>query len=207
MANSLYVSHLSKKCSRQKWFCIIVSLLMLSIARISFALPGNLGQIMLRQVCLDAEVAYLKALNSAYKRELNDLMPPCMEQEIFEATAYEPSEVSCGKWAKHGLTKTQTVPAKFRTIAVDPEVIPLGSIVMISGLGVFVAEDTGSAIKGRKVDIFVDSVQQALEFGRKDVVVYYQNKACFDSMVKEAKHDSTFNFLAFQFTSEERTQQ
>lgn len=52
-------------------------------------------------------------------------------------------------------------------VAVDPNVIPLGTRMYISGFGdkVFVASDTGSAIKGYRIDIWYPSVQAALEFG------------------------------------------
>jgi 3D (Asp-Asp-Asp) domain-containing protein len=51
-------------------------------------------------------------------------------------------------------------------VAVDPSVIPLGTRMYISGFGnqVFVAEDTGSAIIGNRIDIWMPSVGQALEF-------------------------------------------
>src|SRR6185312_15520406 len=51
-------------------------------------------------------------------------------------------------------TRTGTVP-HWGTVAVDPRVIPLGSTVYIQGLGVFKAEDTGGAIIGDRVDVFV----------------------------------------------------
>ena len=52
-----------------------------------------------------------------------------------------------------------------RTIAVDPEVIPYGTKVLIDG-HTYIAEDTGGAIKGNKIDIFVDSHQEAVNRGR-----------------------------------------
>ena len=62
-------------------------------------------------------------------------------------------------------TATQSVPHIEKTIAVDPKVIPLHSIVYIETLGYFVAEDTGSAIKGNKIDIFVSSKEEAKRLG------------------------------------------
>ncbi|MDQ3327215.1 MAG: 3D domain-containing protein [Chloroflexota bacterium] len=52
-------------------------------------------------------------------------------------------------------------------VAVDPTIIPLGTRMYIQGFGqkVFVASDTGSAIKGNRLDIWFPSVQQALDFG------------------------------------------
>jgi len=58
-------------------------------------------------------------------------------------------------------TKTGTVPKEHQTIAVDPNVIPLGSTIYIEndplgGNGYYIAEDTGSAVKGNIIDIFAD---------------------------------------------------
>ena len=84
-----------------------------------------------------------------------------------QATAY------CGD----GITATGTVPVYnpggTSTIAVDPRVIPLGSKVYVEGYGEAIAADTGGVIIGNIVDVFVDSYDQAISWGRKyDVPVY-----------------------------------
>lgn len=56
-----------------------------------------------------------------------------------------------------------------RVIAVDPRIIPLGSLVEVQGMGVYVAGDTGGAIKGRIIDIHYPTVSQALNWGRRNV--------------------------------------
>ena len=58
-----------------------------------------------------------------------------------------------------------------RVIAVDPRVIPLGSLVEVQGLGVYVAGDTGGAIKGNIIDIHYPTVGQALNWGRRNVKI------------------------------------
>ncbi len=63
-------------------------------------------------------------------------------------------------------------PVRYGVIAVDPSVIPLGSRVYIPGYGVAVAEDTGGAIQGNRIDVAFDSHEQALEFGRQNFEVY-----------------------------------
>ena len=81
---------------------------------------------------------------------------------IYEITAYTDS---CG--TGDGYTATMTRPTVGRTIAVDPRKIPLGIRVWIEGLGVFVAEDVGAAVKGNIIDYYIGaSVSEALEFGR-----------------------------------------
>jgi 3D (Asp-Asp-Asp) domain-containing protein len=61
-------------------------------------------------------------------------------------------------------TATGTVPEAGRTIAVDPDVIPLGSEVVINGHS-YIAEDTGGDIKGNVVDVFVESREEAKKLG------------------------------------------
>ena len=58
-----------------------------------------------------------------------------------------------------------------RVIAVDPRVIPLGSLAEVQGLGVYVAGDTGGAIKGNIIDIHYPTVGQALNWGRRNVKI------------------------------------
>ncbi|PSL40439.1 3D (Asp-Asp-Asp) domain-containing protein [Planomicrobium soli] len=58
-----------------------------------------------------------------------------------------------------------------KVIAVDPTVIPLGSKVWVEGYGTAIAGDTGGAIKGNKIDLFIPSQDAAINFGRKTVKI------------------------------------
>ena len=69
-------------------------------------------------------------------------------------------------------TASGTMPINGRTIAVDPRVIPLGTVIEIEGIGVRVAEDTGGLIKGKKLDVFLPSVQACTRFGVQSRKVY-----------------------------------
>ena len=69
-------------------------------------------------------------------------------------------------------TASGTTPTEGRTIAVDSSIIPLGSRVYIEGYGVFIAEDTGGAIKNNKIDIFVSSHDRAYDLGVQNAAVY-----------------------------------
>lgn len=82
---------------------------------------------------------------------------------MFKLTAYCACPKCCGEWAD-GITYTGTKATEGRTVAVDPDVIPLGSSVYINGHE-YVAEDIGGAIQGGRVDIFFDSHADALDFG------------------------------------------
>lgn len=97
-----------------------------------------------------------------------------------QATAYDLSFESCGKYPGHpayGITASGTY-AKVGTVAVDPRVIPLGTkmyIVSVDGSYVYgycTAEDTGGAIKGNKVDLFYNTKSECMQFGRRNVKVY-----------------------------------
>jgi 3D (Asp-Asp-Asp) domain-containing protein len=64
-----------------------------------------------------------------------------------------------------GITKSGTHTKPHITVAVDPNVIPLGSELYIEGLGYRVAEDTGGAIKGNKIDVYVTTYDEAISNG------------------------------------------
>lgn len=128
----------------------------------------------------------------AMQKDMKAFIPPCMVKDIFVATAYEDSEQSCGKWAQYKRTKTTTTPAQLRTVAVDPEVIPLGSLVFVSGFGWGIAEDTGRLIKGKTIDVFTLSKDDAIKFGRKNVVVFYPSRECVSNLVETSKFAMIF---------------
>lgn len=69
-----------------------------------------------------------------------------------------------------GLTATG-LPVTPGVVAVDPEVIPLGSTVIIDGQA-YLAADTGEAVRGNHVDIAVDTHQEALELGTRTAEVW-----------------------------------
>lgn len=85
------------------------------------------------------------------------------------ATAYCPCVKCCGKWAD-GITASGKKAKANHTIAVDRKVIPLGTHIIYNGKE-YVAEDTGGAIKGNKIDIYFDSHEEALEFGRQTIEI------------------------------------
>ena len=89
-------------------------------------------------------------------------------KEVFtmEATAYLPTDGN-----GEGITKMGTI-ARYGVIAVDPNVIPLGTRVFIPGYGVAVAEDTGGDILGNRVDLCMEDYNAAMIFGRRIVPVY-----------------------------------
>ncbi|WP_281885055.1 3D domain-containing protein [Paenibacillus sp. YYML68] len=91
-------------------------------------------------------------------------------------TAYTAGYESTGKTPGHpqyGITYSGSKVQAGRTIAVDPDIIPIGSKVFIDGIGFRTAEDTGSAIRGSRIDVYIPDLQEARDFGvKKNVKVY-----------------------------------
>ena len=89
------------------------------------------------------------------------------------------TEMRVGATAYYGdtITSTGTVPKVGYTIAVDPKVIPYGTRVYIPQLNkIFVAEDCGSAIKGKRIDIFMSTYEECMEWGYKDITIIILDK-------------------------------
>ena len=87
------------------------------------------------------------------------------------STAYTSDRGDSGTVTATGTTVRRN-PDGYSTVAVDPRVIPLGTKLYIEGYGLAIAEDTGGAIVGNKVDVYVDSYDEAVNWGRRQVNVY-----------------------------------
>ena len=88
-------------------------------------------------------------------------------------TFYCACVLCCGKWAD-GRTFTGVEPRQGWTVACDPKILSMGSLIEIEGLEVgrfFECEDIGSAIKKRHLDVYMDSHADALKLGRKRLPV------------------------------------
>ncbi|MBP1993471.1 3D domain-containing protein [Paenibacillus eucommiae] len=100
------------------------------------------------------------------------------------ATGYSPGIESTGKNPDHpqyGITfsgiKVVRDKTAISTIAADPKVFPLGTLLYIPGYGYGVVADTGSAIKGNKIDLYFDTKDQVYkEWGKKTVKVFVLKK-------------------------------
>ncbi|MFC4738310.1 peptidoglycan-binding protein [Bacillus daqingensis] len=86
-----------------------------------------------------------------------------------EATAYTANCTGCTGVTATGIDLNANPDQK--VIAVDPNVIPLGSTVEVEGYGTAIAGDTGGAITGNKVDLYMQSHQEAINFGRQTINV------------------------------------
>ena len=85
----------------------------------------------------------------------------------------KPMRVGATAYCNDPITSTGTKPQVGRTIAVDPSVIPYGTKIYIPEFDkVFVAEDCGSAIKGNRIDIYMQDYNTCMEWGFKDITIY-----------------------------------
>jgi len=91
-----------------------------------------------------------------------------LEKMTVIATAYCACEKCCGK--TDGITATGTKATAGRTVAVDTRMIPYGSKIYIDGHE-YIAEDCGGAIKDNRIDIYFDTHDEALQFGRKTLEI------------------------------------
>ena len=110
-----------------------------------------------------------------YKQEIDSLkeLLDTLRVETFEATAYTHVAVpgvADINGTGDGITRSG-LPVAEGLIAVDPTVIPLGSHVWVEGFGVLLAADTGGAIKGNRIDIFMENRADAINWGRRKVTV------------------------------------
>lgn len=87
-------------------------------------------------------------------------------------SAYCPEKCCCGKWSD-GKTATGS-DAYTKGVAVDPKVIPYGSIVYVPEYGAALADDCGGAIKGDKIDVRFRTHREAIEWGkrRKHITIF-----------------------------------
>jgi 3D (Asp-Asp-Asp) domain-containing protein len=83
------------------------------------------------------------------------------------ATAYTANCDGCSGITSSGTSLKEIPYAK--VIAVDPDVIPMGSVVYVPGYGYAVAADTGGGINGNEIDVYMKNYSDAVNWGRKNV--------------------------------------
>lgn len=91
------------------------------------------------------------------------------ETMTMEATAYTADCEGCTGITATGIDLKNDRNQK--VIAVDPDVIPLGSTVKVDGYGTAIAGDTGGAIKGNIIDLHMPTTEDAIQWGRQEVKV------------------------------------
>lgn len=137
------------------------------------------------RVCGGSEKAIeLPKIEVAHAAEIE----PAEEPELvslgeYKITYYCACEACCGSWAKNRpkdaegnpIVKTASgaVAQAGKTIAVDPDVIPYGSDVIING-HTYTAQDCGGAIQGNRIDIYCSTHEEALQNGVDALEVFME---------------------------------
>lgn len=129
---------------------------------------------------LESEVKQTLAAEAAKAKELEQKASPTAPTTkhingktiTVTSTAYTANCSGCTGITATGINLKENPDTK--VIAVDPSVIPLGSVVYVEGYGYAIAGDIGSAIKGKKIDVFVPTKAKALQWGIRKVNVTIQ---------------------------------
>ncbi|WP_085993956.1 3D domain-containing protein [Oceanobacillus senegalensis] len=116
-----------------------------------------------------------KEEDKAEKAEKASKDEPSGKKMTVTATAYTANCEGCTGITYTGVDLNKNPDAK--VIAVDPDVIPLGSEVYVEGYGYATAADIGSAIQGSRIDLFIPELSDAKEYGVKDVEITIVNEA------------------------------
>lgn len=88
---------------------------------------------------------------------------------MMESTAYTPYLGDPRRISRRTANGTL---AQLGVVAVDPRVIPLGTLLFVEGYGFAIAADTGGAIRGRKIDVCLPTTREAIQWGRRTVRVH-----------------------------------
>ena len=165
------------------WASFLVILLLLLPPRVSAAekaLPEDPEHVSYTEPIgpeLPEEDAQEEEAQEDYENEKIEaaLLAKAIRLEDVTVTHYDPCVKCCGK--TDGITATGVPVTPYYTVAVDPEIIPLGSEVLVDyGDGVihyYRAEDTGGGVKGKHLDLCVTDHTEALTLGVRQATVWF----------------------------------
>lgn len=91
----------------------------------------------------------------------------------FIVTAYTSQDDGCNSYSSLGIN-IEKLAEHFNFCAVDPTVIPYGAIVLVqinNDITPFLAADCGGAIKGNRLDLYFDTLENAFDFGKQTAMV------------------------------------
>lgn len=118
------------------------------------------------------EAAKNNAVNSSNTTSSNNSSSqPSSDGKYKKTLSMEATAYSGGTLTAMGLKPVRD-PGGISTIAVDPSVIPLGSKVYIPGYGYAIASDTGGVIKGNIIDLYMNSHDECISWGRRQVTLH-----------------------------------
>ena len=111
-------------------------------------------------------------LNAEIEEEAAEIDVKWTSLGTFEITAYCPCTNCCGLWTD-GITACGAIAKEGVTIAADTDILPFGTKVKIDG-EIYTVQDTGGAIQGNRIDIFMNDHQTALDWGRQTIEVFVE---------------------------------
>jgi 3D (Asp-Asp-Asp) domain-containing protein len=147
------------------------------IARLEDVVKNQGEELKLKESLIQKQVEDLKMANGEITKLKEELSKYDNLRKLnIVATAYEAMcDTGCtGTTATGHNVKNTVYKDGYRVISVDPNLIPLGSLMYVESNGenfVGIAEDTGGAIKGNKIDVLVASRTEAFNFGKQNVKV------------------------------------
>ncbi|SEI00406.1 3D (Asp-Asp-Asp) domain-containing protein [Halobacillus karajensis] len=160
----------------------LLSLLLLPILLINFTLPVSADEgdkpvqnIETKSMSIDKKTKETDRFPEKEKQaKLADASKTDVERTVaVEATAYTAWCEGCSGVTYTGIDLRAHPDQK--VIAVDPNIIPLGSKVRVPGYGIAVAGDIGGDIEGHRIDIFIAQQEDALDYGRQQIEVEILN--------------------------------
>ena len=167
-----------------KNIAILILILLLILTGFLFLLRENINydeKLRLMEAYQISQIRYLEniSLLSANYNELENEYQELKSKDSyikwqeFEVTAYTSNE--CGVVTYSGFELDKNYSKYLNVCAVDPEEIKLGSIVLVKfkngDIKPYVALDTGSAIKGKRIDLYFTDLNEAINFGRKTLEI------------------------------------
>lgn len=114
----------------------------------------------------ELKIAEQKQIQTTSRSSIEEREDSEGEYIKFTATAYCPCSSCCGKTT--GITASGVKAQAGVTVAM-PSKYAFGTQIQIKGMGTYIVQDRGGAIQGNKIDIFFNTHQEALNFGRKTV--------------------------------------
>lgn len=162
--------------------CIIVIVICLFIK----AFQGNKKAVPNPEVMYEpvAVVSYVESFELPAEEEKVEAVEQTLVEQIeykeFIASAYCSCEKCCGVWANnrpngivYGAAGRELI--QNYSVAVDPNVIPYGTLIYDSNGNEYRADDCGEAIKGNRIDVYFNNHQDALNFGRQTIMLSWED--------------------------------
>lgn len=169
---------------KQQRFALIMLLVLSMTVHLVYGIEeaDQIDALKSRIIIMEANQNYLERHNAELEVENDILSRQLRQSELdkqyvgeFEITYYTAGPESTGKTPDHlayGVTKSGTTVEEGRTIAADWDVLPAGTKVYIEGVGERIVEDTGGAIVGQAIDVYVEDVEVARQLGRHKADVW-----------------------------------